>query len=62
MRPPSEWPPDAVEAIVRCLHREVNGGELEHIATLYTPEGQAIVVLDALARRGFDVRDLEGAS
>ena len=43
---------------MQCLHVEVNGGELEHIATIYTLDGQAIIILDALAKRGFDVRDL----
>lgn len=43
----------AAQALAKALFVEVNGGELEHIATVYKPEGQAIVlraaVLDALA-------------
>jgi len=46
----------AVEAIASRLLVEVNGGELEHISTIYTLEGQARVILNALATAGFTVR------
>lgn len=54
---PREWTRTQAEhaiadALAKALLVEVNGGELEHIATVYKPEGQAIVlcaaVLDAL--------------
>jgi hypothetical protein len=35
-------------AIHRALYREVNGGELEHIAVTYKPEGQVLVIYQAI--------------
>lgn len=55
------WPQAAMDAIATAVLVEVNGGELEHISTVYSEEGQAIVVLDALAKAGFDVRQLPRA-
>lgn len=47
---------DAITAIVsRGLFVEVNGGELEHIATVYKPEGQARFILHALTEAGLDI-------
>jgi hypothetical protein len=46
----------AAAALQKALFVEVNGGEMEHVATVYKPEGQALVlrqaVLDALEASG----------
>jgi hypothetical protein len=39
---------DLVSAIQKAPLVEVNGGELEHISTVYKPEGQAIVIASAV--------------
>lgn len=35
-------------AIRKALFMEINGGELEHIAEIYKPEGQVLVIYQAI--------------
>ena len=44
------------DAIQRALYVEINGGELEHIAEIYKPEGQVLVIYQAIKPylHGFD--------
>lgn len=59
MRRAMTWPAylEAREAVTAVLGdtREVNGGELESVLTIYTPEGLAVLVLNGLAANGYEV-------